>query len=95
MLFAFLLPGPLEWVILGVLAAVGAYDRLEPDFSFVNSWIWNPAFPRFRRSADFQRFIREMNLPAYWEVHGLPESCRHEGERYLCETPADRMRETP
>ena len=51
--------------------------------------------PRGKPGVDTLSIIREMNLPAYWEVHGLPESCRHEGERYLCETPADRMRETP
>ena len=68
-----------------LLLAIGAYDRLELDKSYVNNWIWLPGNERFRASPHFQRIIRDMNLPAYWGKHGLPPGCEKVSEEYRCE----------
>jgi hypothetical protein len=68
-----------------LLLAIGAYDRIELDNTYVNNWIWLPGNERFRASPHFQRIIRDMNLPAYWEKHGLPPECEKIGEEYRCE----------
>ena len=68
-----------------LLLALGAYDRLEVDISYVNNWIWLPRYPRFRASPHFQRLIHDLNLPDYWDEYGLPPGCIKDGEEYRCE----------
>ena len=36
-------------------------------------------FPEYRRSPDFQRFVRTMGLDDYWRAHGFPPQCRAVG----------------
>ena len=89
------LPRVLDWlenkqekpigITESLLLAIGAYDRIEADLSYVNNWIWLPGNERFRRSPHFQRVIRDLNMPAYWDEHGLPPGCEKAAEEYRCE----------
>ncbi len=57
---------------------LGAYDLVRPrQGSFFPLWL--PDFPEYRRSPDFQRFVRTMGLDAYWRTHGFPPQCRAVG----------------
>ncbi|MEZ5956474.1 MAG: winged helix-turn-helix domain-containing protein [Hyphomonadaceae bacterium] len=54
---------------------LGAYDLVQPrQGSFFPLWL--PDFPEYRRSPEFQRFVRTMGLDAYWRAHGFPPQCR-------------------
>ncbi len=78
-------PNPPIGMKESLLLAIGAYDRIKLDKSYVNNWIWLPGNERFRASPHFQRIIRDMNLPAYWDKYGLPPGCEKTGEEYICE----------
>jgi len=57
---------------------LGAYDLVRPtQGSFFALWL--PDFPEYRRSPDFQRFVRTMGLDDYWRAHGFPPQCRAVG----------------
>jgi tetratricopeptide (TPR) repeat protein len=63
-----------------LLLAFGAYDLLEVDIHYPQSWIWTSGYPEFRKSAGFKRLVAELNLQAYWREHGFPPQCRPVGE---------------
>lgn len=57
---------------------LGAYDLVRPtQGSFFALWL--PDFPEYRRSPEFQRFVRTMALDDYWRAHGFPPQCRAVG----------------
>lgn len=54
---------------------LGAYDLVRPaQGSFFALWL--PDFPEYRRSPEFQTFVRTMGLDDYWRAHGFPPQCR-------------------
>ena len=39
-----------------------------------------------RRGGDFAQFVRDVDLPAYWELFGWPEACRPDNEvEFVCD----------
>ena len=66
-----------------------AFERLAPNAMWVNNFLWQPPYDRFRRSPHFQRVLREMNLPALWAKSGLPPQCRQSDDHYDCTSPAE------
>jgi TolB-like protein/DNA-binding winged helix-turn-helix (wHTH) protein/Flp pilus assembly protein TadD len=63
---------------------LGAYDLVRPtQGSFFALWL--PDFPEYRRSPEFQNFVRTMGLDEYWRAHGFPPQCRAVGaEGFAC-----------
>ena len=57
---------------------LGAYDLVRPaQGSFFALWL--PDFPEYRRSPEFQTFVRTMGLDDYWREHGFPPQCQAVG----------------
>jgi len=57
------------------LMILGTYEYVAPvDFS--NSWVWDPAKEKFRRSAKFKPFVRELGVTVYWRQVDFPPRCR-------------------
>jgi len=58
-----------------LLMPLGAYD-LAP-FSML---IWGPDYAGYRRSPQFDNYIRQSGVLDYWQAHGFPPQCRAAGE---------------
>lgn len=58
-----------------LLIPLGAYD-LSP-FPML---IWGPDYAGYRRSPQFDRFIRQSGVLDYWLAHGFPSWCRPAGD---------------
>ncbi len=43
-------------------------------------YIWRDNASGFRRSPQFTKLVRGLNLPAYWELYGWPDACRPIGD---------------
>ena len=41
---------------------------------------WNPEYARYRRSPQFQEYVRQTGVFDYWREHGFPPQCRPLGE---------------
>jgi len=62
------------------LLAFGAFEQIKRTGKAPENWIWDPAFPDFRHSQRFQKFVREIGLQEYWREFGFPPQCRAVGE---------------
>jgi len=58
-----------------LLVPLGAHDA-SPFFFLA----WNPEYARYRRSPQFQAYVRQTGLFDYWREHGFPPQCRPLGE---------------
>ena len=48
--------------------------------------IWHDGGQALRRGEDFAQFVRDAELPAYWELFGWPDACRPDDElEFVCE----------
>ncbi len=71
---AWTLEGPWRYLIYPIILELGAYELYAPVPSS-NFALWLPETPEFRKSDEFQWFVRTMNIEAYWRKHGFPEQC--------------------
>jgi len=90
-------PGAPEIIPLLVLAHWAAYygdphtalellrriprELAAPDIALA---LWRPLFGDVRRLAEFESFVREIGLVAYWEAHGWPDLCEPGGDNFTC-----------
>jgi TolB-like protein len=63
-----------------LMLAFGAYDRIELDPHFPQSWIWTTEYQGYHQSQGFKNYVQNLNLPAYWREHGFPPQCRPIGD---------------
>ena len=49
-------------------------------------WFTSHRGQALRRGDDFAQFVRDAELPAYWELFGWPDACRPDDElEFVCE----------
>lgn len=58
-----------------LLAPLGDHDA-SPFFFLA----WNPEYARYRRSPQFQEYVRQAGVFDYWREYGFPPQCRPLGE---------------
>jgi TolB-like protein/Tfp pilus assembly protein PilF len=47
---------------------------------------WNPEYARYRRSPQFQQYVRAAGALDYWREHGFPPQCRPlDGDEFACD----------
>lgn len=60
--------------------------RLQRDVNaFAKLALWTPERHALRQTPEFQGFLRDSGLLAYWRRHGFPPQCRAQGDGALCD----------
>jgi Tfp pilus assembly protein PilF len=57
-----------------LLVPLGAYDLMP--FAML---IWGPDYAGYRRSPQFDNYVRQSGVLEYWQAHGFPPQCRPAG----------------
>lgn len=56
-------------------------ELAAPDIALA---LWRPLFRDVRRLAEFEAFVRELGLAAYWQGYGWPDLCEPDGDDFAC-----------
>ena len=67
-------PDPSSYAV-ALLVPLGDHDAMPLFFL-----AWNPEYARYRRSPQFQEYVRQTGVFDYWREHGFPPQCRPLGE---------------
>lgn len=69
-----------------LLAALQAYDRIDPQSTTTIQSAWLPEFHGYRQTKYFQQLMRDIGILGYWQETGFPPQCQPVGEDgFRCE----------